>query len=106
MPIFADFDRRGYTTVDVRTGYGEWAATYDHVVEDEMSAVRRYRGKTCPSQALAQRFRLPPEVQVQKFRTALHPPRDEEAASVRSPRDQKQLTQPWGAKNLRSLITQ
>jgi SAM-dependent methyltransferase len=36
VPEFADFDRRGYRTVDARTGYGEWAATYEGVVEDEM----------------------------------------------------------------------
>ena len=36
MPTFADFDRRGYRTVDVRTGYREWLATYEETVEDEM----------------------------------------------------------------------
>jgi SAM-dependent methyltransferase len=36
MTSFAHFDRRGYRTVDARTGYGEWAATYDDIVEDEM----------------------------------------------------------------------
>jgi SAM-dependent methyltransferase len=36
MREFADFDARGYRTVDVRTGYGEWVATYEHVVEDAM----------------------------------------------------------------------
>jgi SAM-dependent methyltransferase len=33
---FSLFDRRGYRMTDVRTGYGEWVATYEHVVEDEM----------------------------------------------------------------------
>ena len=28
--------RRGYRTVDVRSGYGEWAATYEDTVEDAM----------------------------------------------------------------------
>src|SRR4051794_16933507 len=36
MPEFADFDARGYRTVDVRTGYGEWVATYERTVEDAM----------------------------------------------------------------------
>lgn len=36
MREFADFDARGYRTVDVRTGYGEWVATYENVVEDAM----------------------------------------------------------------------
>jgi SAM-dependent methyltransferase len=36
MPIFSDFDSRGYQTVDVRSGYGEWAATYERTVEEEM----------------------------------------------------------------------
>lgn len=36
MPTFSDFDSRGYRTVDVRSGYDEWAATYDRTVEDEM----------------------------------------------------------------------
>jgi SAM-dependent methyltransferase len=33
---FATFDRRGYRTVDVRSGYGEWVATYEQTVEDAM----------------------------------------------------------------------
>ena len=33
---FAPFDRRRYPTLAVREGYGEWAATYEDVVEDEM----------------------------------------------------------------------
>ncbi len=36
MLRFSDFDSRGYRTVDVRTGYAEWAATYERTVEDEM----------------------------------------------------------------------
>ena len=32
MPRFSDFDNRGYRTVDVRTGYGEWVATYGQTV--------------------------------------------------------------------------
>ncbi len=36
MPTFSQFDRRGYTFVDVRTGYGEWSATYERTVEDVM----------------------------------------------------------------------
>jgi SAM-dependent methyltransferase len=35
-PRFADFDRRGYRTVDVRRGYGEWVATYETTVQDAM----------------------------------------------------------------------
>lgn len=33
---FAAFDRRGYPTVGVVDGYGEWAASYEETVRDEM----------------------------------------------------------------------
>jgi len=33
---FAPFDTRGYRTVDVRRGYGEWVDTYEQTVEDAM----------------------------------------------------------------------
>lgn len=33
---FTEFDRRGYRTVDVRTGYREWVGSYDRSVEDLM----------------------------------------------------------------------
>lgn len=33
---FAPFDRRRYPTLPVREGYGEWAETYEDVVQDEM----------------------------------------------------------------------
>ena len=36
MVRFSDFDTRGYRMVDVRTGYGQWAATYEDTVEDVM----------------------------------------------------------------------
>jgi SAM-dependent methyltransferase len=36
MTDFKAFDVRGYRTVDVRTGYGEWVATYEDTVEDAM----------------------------------------------------------------------
>jgi SAM-dependent methyltransferase len=36
MTDFKAFDVRGYRTVDVRTGYGEWVATYENTVEDTM----------------------------------------------------------------------
>src|ERR671910_504450 len=36
MLQFSDFDTRGYRTVDVRTGYGEWVPTYERTVEDAM----------------------------------------------------------------------
>jgi SAM-dependent methyltransferase len=36
MAEFAQFDRRGYRTVDVRHGYGEWVATYEATVQDAM----------------------------------------------------------------------
>jgi SAM-dependent methyltransferase len=36
MTDFKAFDTRGYRTVDVRTGYGEWVATYEDTVEDAM----------------------------------------------------------------------
>lgn len=32
----SQFDKRNYPIVDVTQGYGEWAATYEQVVEDEM----------------------------------------------------------------------
>lgn len=35
MP-FSDFDSRGYRMVDVRSGYGEWVATYEQTVKDAM----------------------------------------------------------------------
>jgi SAM-dependent methyltransferase len=33
---FEPFDRRGYRTVDARTGYGAWAPTYEDTVQDAM----------------------------------------------------------------------
>jgi A/G-specific adenine glycosylase len=36
MPSFAPFDARGYRTVDVRSGYAEWAAGYEPTVVDEL----------------------------------------------------------------------
>src|ERR671916_45290 len=36
MADFSDFDSRGYRTVDVRTGYGEWVPTYEDTVQDAM----------------------------------------------------------------------
>jgi SAM-dependent methyltransferase len=36
MTDFKAFDVRGYRTVDVRTGYGEWVSTYEDTVEDAM----------------------------------------------------------------------
>jgi SAM-dependent methyltransferase len=36
MLKFSEFDARGYRTVDVRTGYGEWVPTYERTVEDAM----------------------------------------------------------------------
>jgi SAM-dependent methyltransferase len=33
---FSDFDGCGYRTVDVRTGYGEWVASYEETVLDAM----------------------------------------------------------------------
>ncbi len=36
MPSFAEYDRRGYRTVDARTGYGEWVDSYEDTVEDAM----------------------------------------------------------------------
>jgi len=33
---FSAFDTRGYRTVDVRSGYGEWVATYERTVENAM----------------------------------------------------------------------
>jgi SAM-dependent methyltransferase len=36
MTDFNAFDTRGYRTVDVRSGYREWVATYEQTVEDAM----------------------------------------------------------------------
>jgi predicted TPR repeat methyltransferase len=36
MTDFGTFDTRGYRTVDVRGGYGEWVTTYEQTVEDAM----------------------------------------------------------------------
>ena len=36
MAEFTPFDTRGYRTVDVRSGYGEWVDTYEQTVEDAM----------------------------------------------------------------------
>ncbi|MGZ8632795.1 MAG: class I SAM-dependent DNA methyltransferase [Solirubrobacteraceae bacterium] len=36
MTDFRAFDTRGYRTVDVRSGYGEWVSTYEQTVEDAM----------------------------------------------------------------------
>jgi SAM-dependent methyltransferase len=36
MPDFSEFDRRGYRTVDVRSGYGQWVPTYEDTVQDVM----------------------------------------------------------------------
>ena len=36
MTDFEAFDTRGYRTVDVRSGYGEWVSTYEQTVEDAM----------------------------------------------------------------------
>lgn len=36
MTNFTTFDQRGYRMTDVRSGYGEWAATYEDIVEDAM----------------------------------------------------------------------
>ena len=33
---FSPFDTRGYRTVDVRSGYGEWVDTYEQTVQDAM----------------------------------------------------------------------
>jgi len=35
-PPFSAFDARGYRTVDARTGYQEWVASYEQTVEDAM----------------------------------------------------------------------
>jgi predicted TPR repeat methyltransferase len=36
MGDFDRYDQRGYETVDVRSGYGEWAETYEETVNDAM----------------------------------------------------------------------
>src|SRR3954470_16772424 len=48
MAAFSDFDTRGYRMVDVRSGYGEWVATYEQTVEDAMDVELLDRLKTPP----------------------------------------------------------
>ena len=36
MAEFSPFDTRGYRTVDVRSGYGEWVDSYEDTVQDAM----------------------------------------------------------------------
>ena len=36
MPDFANFDTRGYRTVDVRSGYADWVSTYQATVAELM----------------------------------------------------------------------
>ena len=52
MGTFSDFDTRGYRTVDVRTGYGEWVATYERTVEDAMDIALLDALKVLPWPAL------------------------------------------------------
>jgi SAM-dependent methyltransferase len=47
MPSFSDYDSRGYRTVDVLRGYGEWAASYEGTVKDEMD-IALLKGLTTP----------------------------------------------------------
>jgi hypothetical protein len=44
---FADFDTRGYRTVDVRTGYAQWGDSYEDTVQGVMDL------------ALLERLRVP-----------------------------------------------
>jgi SAM-dependent methyltransferase len=46
VPSFKDFDKRSYRTVDARTGYGEWAATYEDTVPDLMDVALLERLET------------------------------------------------------------
>src|SRR5439155_10121717 len=48
MTDFEAFDTRGYRTVDVRSGYGEWVATYERTVEDAMDVALLDRLGTPP----------------------------------------------------------
>lgn len=48
MVRFADFDTRGYRTVDVREGYGRWVRTYEETVLDVMD-IGLLRRLTVPS---------------------------------------------------------
>lgn len=54
MATFADFDARGYRTVDVRTGYGQWVAHYEQTVEDTMDLALLDRLTVPRWEALAQ----------------------------------------------------
>jgi SAM-dependent methyltransferase len=54
MSSFSQFDLRGYPTVDVRTGYEQWAASYERTVEDFMDL------------ALLDRLRQPAWAQVER----------------------------------------
>ena len=48
MLRFSDFDARGYRTVDVRTGYGEWVASYEQTVQDTMDVALLERLASVP----------------------------------------------------------
>ena len=45
---FSDFDQRGYRTVGVREGYGEWVATYEDTVQDAMDVALLERIRSVP----------------------------------------------------------
>lgn len=54
MAQFADFDTRGYRTVDVKTGYGQWVGSYEQTVEDVMD-IALLDALTVPSWSSARR---------------------------------------------------
>lgn len=45
---FSQFDKRNYPTVSVQEGYGEWAATYEDIVQDAMDLRLLERIKKVP----------------------------------------------------------
>jgi SAM-dependent methyltransferase len=53
MPQFSDFDTRHYHTLDVRTGYAEWVATYEDTVLDAMDIALLEEVVTIPWQNIA-----------------------------------------------------
>lgn len=55
---FAPFDRRHYPTLSVEEGYGEWAASYERVVLDEMDLRLLERLTTVPWPAVGRALDL------------------------------------------------
>src|ERR671914_791999 len=74
MPDFSDFDSRGYRTVDVRTGYGEWTPSYECTVQDAMDIALLDALTTPPWPSLREAAALVPACLVDEHLPDLGPP--------------------------------